>query len=59
MFQSPQAPVIENTLELKGENVQVGKDYHSFTNPEMVKVTHLSLDLTVNFFKSIGRPSET
>lgn len=26
-----------------------GKDYHSFANPEQIKVTHLDLDLTADF----------
>jgi len=33
--------------------IQVGKDYHSFSNPESIKVTHLNLDLTVDFDKSV------
>jgi leukotriene-A4 hydrolase len=31
----------------------VGKDYHSFSNPESIKVTHLNLDLTVDFSKKM------
>jgi leukotriene-A4 hydrolase len=33
--------------------IQEGKDYHSFANPEEVKVTHLGLDLNVDFDKHI------
>jgi len=33
--------------------IQVGKDYHSFANPESIKVTHLNLDLTVDFAKKV------
>ena len=33
--------------------MQVGKDYHSFGNPESIKVTHLTLDLTVDFTKKV------
>jgi leukotriene-A4 hydrolase len=33
--------------------IQVGKDYHSFANPESIKVTHLKLDLTVDFAKKV------
>jgi leukotriene-A4 hydrolase len=33
--------------------IQVGKDYHSFSNPESIKVTHLNLDLTVDFSKKM------
>jgi hypothetical protein len=29
--------------------MQEGKDYHSFANPDEIKVTHLVLDLTVDF----------
>jgi len=31
------------------EKIEVGKDYHSLSNPEEVKVRHISLDLTVDF----------
>jgi leukotriene-A4 hydrolase len=34
-------------------NIQVDKDYHSFSNPDEVKVTNLVLDLTVDFEKKI------
>ncbi|WP_339725268.1 M1 family metallopeptidase [uncultured Paraglaciecola sp.] len=33
--------------------MEVGKDYHSFGNPESIKVTHLTLDLTVDFAKKV------
>ena len=42
----PAAEVVINAI-------QVGKDYHSFSNPESIKVTHLNLDLTVDFDKSV------
>jgi leukotriene-A4 hydrolase len=35
------------------EAMKVGKDYHSFANPEQIKVTHLGLDLTVDFQQKI------
>ena len=41
------------SLEAITNTIEVGKDYHSFANPESIKVTHLSLDLTVNFAKKI------
>jgi leukotriene-A4 hydrolase len=31
------------------EQIEVGKDYHSLSNPEQVLVSHVSLDLTVDF----------
>jgi leukotriene-A4 hydrolase len=33
--------------------MQVGNDYHSFANPKSIKVTHLTLDLTVDFSKKV------
>ncbi|GGW81354.1 M1 family metallopeptidase [Alteromonas halophila] len=29
--------------------IQAGKDYHSFANPDEIRVTHLDLDLTADF----------
>lgn len=40
-------PVTETTSQTN--QIQVGKDYHSQSNPEQVKVTHIDLDLTVDF----------
>lgn len=37
------------------KQIQVGKDYHSFANPESIKVTHLNLDLTVDFSQKVLR----
>ncbi|MFT7526933.1 MAG: leukotriene-A4 hydrolase [Arenicella sp.] len=31
------------------EQIEIGKDYHSLSNPEQVLVSHVSLDLTVDF----------
>ncbi len=31
------------------EEIQAGKDYHSFANPDTIRVTHLELDLTADF----------
>ncbi|MGK0304654.1 MAG: leukotriene-A4 hydrolase [Gammaproteobacteria bacterium] len=42
-------PAIEEVINA----IQVGKDYHSFANPESIKVTHLNLDLTVDFAKKV------
>lgn len=33
--------------------IEVGKDYHSFSNPESVSVNHISLDLTVDFERKV------
>ena len=35
--------------------MQVGEDYHSFANPDQVSLTHLSLDLTVDFEQRVLR----
>ena len=42
-----------NTLQVPINAIQVGKDYHSFANPESIIVTHLNLDLTVDFSKKV------
>lgn len=47
-----QAKVSEKNLSAPNE-IQAGKDYHSFSNPEEVKVTHLVLDLSVDFEQKI------
>lgn len=39
--------------DVASDTIEVGKDYHSFANPESIKVTHLSLDLTVDFSKKV------
>lgn len=39
--------------ETSANEIQVGKDYHSFANPDEVKVTHLRLDLNVDFEQKI------
>jgi leukotriene A-4 hydrolase/aminopeptidase len=43
----------ESSVEVAKNAIQVGKDYHSFANPEFIKVTHLNLDLTVDFAKKV------
>lgn len=42
-----------SSIEAAENAIQVGKDYHSFANPDAIKVTHLALDLTVDFGKKI------
>ena len=34
-------------------NIEVGKDYHSFSNPESIKVTHIDLYLKADFTKRV------
>lgn len=43
---APSSEILKTTM-------QVGKDYHSFADPESIKVTHLTLDLTVDFAKKV------
>jgi len=47
---STQSDVSSRILEQnKSNEMESGKDYHSFSNPEDVRVTHLDLDLTADF----------
>lgn len=48
----PQQHEVEETAQPK-EDIQVGKDYHSFANPEQVQVTHLNLDITADFERRV------
>ena len=50
---SPKVDQSESAAEVEKNAIQVGKDYHSFANPESIKVTHLNLDLTVDFAKKV------
>jgi leukotriene A-4 hydrolase/aminopeptidase len=60
-----QEPITEPTTEKvtkineKPSAIESGKDYHSLANPEVVLVSHISLDLTVDFEKKILRGSAT
>ena len=45
----PQVEQAKDTTKVVKNTMQGDKDYHSFANPEEVKVTHLDLDLTVDF----------
>lgn len=47
----PQKPTPANdSVETAVETqIEVGKDYHSFSNPEQIKVTHIDLTLTADF----------
>lgn len=49
--QSSSKDVADTSLK----QIQVDKDYHSFANPESIKVTHLNLDLTVDFSQKVLR----
>ncbi|GAA6139992.1 M1 family metallopeptidase [Arenicella sp. 4NH20-0111] len=37
----------------ENSDIEVGKDYHSFSNPEQVVIQHIALDLTVDFDKKV------
>ena len=50
---SPKVDQSVPSVEVTKNAIQVDKDYHSFANPESIKVTHLSLDLTVDFTKKV------
>lgn len=46
-------PIPPETVSHSNENIKAGVDYHSFSNPSEVTVTHLDLDLTADFDASI------
>jgi leukotriene-A4 hydrolase len=50
---SPKVDQSVSSVETATNAIQVGKDYHSFANPESIKVTHLNLDLTVDFDRKV------
>lgn len=50
---SPKAEQSASSREVLKTSIQIGKDYHSFAEPESIKVTHLDLDLTVDFSKKV------
>jgi leukotriene-A4 hydrolase len=50
---NPKVDQSVSSAEVTTNAIQVGKDYHSFANPESIKVTHLNLDLTVDFAKKV------
>lgn len=41
------------TSKQANSNIEVGKDYHSFSNPELIKVTHIDLYLSADFTKRV------
>lgn len=41
------------TVQSEDNNIKVGKDYHSLSNPDEIKVTHVSLDLSVDFDRKV------
>jgi leukotriene A-4 hydrolase/aminopeptidase len=59
----PQAakPATEPAVEVneKPSAIESGKDYHSLANPEAVLLSHISLDLTVDFEQKVLRGSAT
>lgn len=46
---APQSDVSSQASTTNSQQIQVGKDYHSYANPEAIRVTHIELDLAVNF----------
>lgn len=46
---STQTAAVAQADAEKVTHIQSGKDYHSLSNPEAVKVTHIDLDLTADF----------
>jgi leukotriene A-4 hydrolase/aminopeptidase len=51
---STQVPkLLTEQSESTKEQIQVGKDYHSFANPDVIRVKHLTLDLTVDFARKV------
>ncbi|BDX08611.1 M1 family metallopeptidase [Planctobacterium marinum] len=50
--QSSETAKVEKQKSAKTD-IQVGKDYHSLSNPDEMKVTHVSLDLTVDFERKV------
>ena len=50
---NPKVDQSVSSVEVAKNAIQVGKDYHSFANPESIKVIHLNLDLTVDFAKKV------
>lgn len=50
---NPKVDQSVSSAEVAKNAIQVGKDYHSFANPESIKVIHLNLDLTVDFAKKV------
>ena len=50
-------PAVE--VNEKPSAIESGKDYHSLANPEAVLLSHISLDLTVDFEQKVLRGSAT
>ncbi len=46
---TPKVDQSGSATEVAINAIQVGKDYHSFAQPELIKLTQLNLDLTVDF----------
>lgn len=45
----------ESLSESSEQKIDVGRDYHSLSNPEQVRVKHIVLDLTVDFDQKVIR----
>ncbi|MBL4670713.1 MAG: hypothetical protein JKX81_00525, partial [Arenicella sp.] len=53
-----QVPLSESSMPLAKASEQMidaGRDYHSLSNPEQVRVKHIALDLTVDFDQKVIR----
>lgn len=51
-----EASTVANGVASKQEafsSIEVGRDYHSFANPDAIEVTHLDLDLEVDFDRRV------
>ena len=51
--EQPKQPIAATEAGTADKVIEVGKDYHSFANPQEIKTTHLALDLDVNFAQKI------
>ncbi|GAA0857089.1 M1 family metallopeptidase [Aliiglaciecola litoralis] len=48
---APQSTSDEHSVKAPKDQIEKGKDYHSFANPDEVIVEHIDLDLTADFDK--------
>jgi leukotriene-A4 hydrolase len=55
--QAEQSVAAVTAVKVDDQAIKVGEDYHSFANPDQVSLSHLSLDLTVDFEQRVLRGS--
>ncbi|WJG10533.1 M1 family metallopeptidase [Aliiglaciecola sp. LCG003] len=48
---SEQPATAKQSTTENSSTMEAGKDYHSFANPDVIRVTHINLDLTADFTK--------